>query len=337
MNTTHPSPTHTTPPRQNNVRRCLLLLLVLLVLAGCASVAPDDPARVRDDAAPPAPPTTTAPHATSTLPPPPTATPRPLVIHDIEAPIDWYVWQGYWRDGELEMGAKFNCGPAAVAMALRYASNNALQLTPEEVRDLIPHKQGKAEGMLPEDLLFALDHWEVPWRSLTRLEEIEQAITRNHVVLVSVRMSKISATDDAPPVWACAGEGVCEVVSGRYYTYEGQHAVIAKGMVQDSRTGQRYVVVYDPNVWGGNEHYYYQGNVQYPKGLNRLYPYEEFEAAFYAQRPKALEILATPWEPIAVPEAASVTSPASQPVQSQPFWCYQLGRDVGELGWCGEG
>jgi hypothetical protein len=319
--------------------RIVVVLLVLAFLTACNPTTSTPPPH--SDTAEQAtmtnrPTLQTARGADAHVPNPPTPTPQAPVVHDIQAPIDWYVWQGYWNDGELEPGAKFNCGPATVAMALRYGSNNALQLTPEEVRDTIPNKRDKQEGMLHTDLVVALDYWEMPWRKVTSMEEIEQAIARNHIVVASVRMSKIRRADESTPLQACASNGQCVDISGRYSNYEGQHAVVVKGLVEDSTTGQRYVVVYDPDVWGSNANYYYLGDGRFPKGLNRLYPYEEFRDALYAQRPKALEILATPWEPMEyIDPQSGVVIAAGKSVVSSPFWCPSQAGDVSNAVWCG--
>lgn len=309
-----------------------LIGLVLLLLTACSTLPPtqqSESERATHETTPPSP---THPQPT----PGPTSTHEPPVVHNIHAPIDWYVWQGYWQGGVLEPGAKFNCGPATIAMALRYGSNNALRLTPEEVRDTIPHKRGKQEGMYHTDLAIALDYWEMPWRKVSSLEEIEQAIAQNHIVVASVRMSKIRHADASAPIQVCGADGICTAISGRYSDYEGQHAVVVKGFVEDRTSGQRYVVVYDPDVWGGNATYYYMGDTRFPKGLDRLYPYKEFQDALYAQRPRALEILATPWEPIEyIDPQSGVVLAAEQDIISSPFWCAEQQGEVSHVEWCG--
>jgi hypothetical protein len=256
-------------------------------------------------------------------------------VHDIRAPIDWYVWQGYWRDGQLEAGAKFNCGPASVAMALRYSTNNALRLTPDQIRDLIPRVQGQYDkGTYPADLAVVLDRWQVPWREVTSMDEIAQAIAQNHIVIVPVDMDHISDGRVAPAVQACSQEQAsCIPISGRFNDYQGRHVVVAKGIVQDSQNGQKYVVVYDPNVWDGNTTYYYRNDSRYPRGLNRLYAYEEFERAFQSTTFHAIEVLATPWSPVELPDAAASTG-EPPPARSAPFWCYQAQGEVAHIHWC---
>lgn len=315
----------------------LVFLLIFVFLTACTPApAVHQPDSATTEQVTRQPTSSTADRVVATATNPPTTTAQPHVVHDIHAPIDWYVWQGYWNDDELEPGAKFNCGPATVAMALRYGSNNALQLTPEEVRDTIPNKRGKQEGMLHTDMVVALDYWEMPWRKVTSMEEIEQAIARDHIVVASVRMSKIRHADENPPLQACTPDQTCVAISGRYSSYEGQHAVVVKGFVEERATGQRYVVVYDPDVWGGNVNYYYLSDARFPKGLNRLYPYEEFRDALYARRPRALEILATPWEPIEyIDPQSGVVIAAERSVNSSPFWCSPQEGDVSNVGWCG--
>lgn len=313
----------------NALRSCLTRVLLVVLLIDLAMYATDQLAM----------PSSLEPAREATPVPPSAAsvgvaTPQMAVIHDIQAPIDWYVWQGYWNsDGQLEPGASYNCGPAAVAMALRYGSNNALHLTPEQVRDAIPRVRSQQKGTYPADLQVALSYWFIPWREVTSLEGILQAIAQDHIVLTSVDMDKVSPEYLGTSVQVCLPDERCLPISGRYYDYQGRHVVVAKGIVQDSRTGQRYVVVYDPNVWGWNRAYYYLDDQRFPKGLNRLYRYEEFEQAFRSTGFPAIEILATPWQPIAI---TLPTDAVVQPVDSVPFWCSQVKGDVAEPGWCQE-
>lgn len=256
----------------------------------------------------------------------PTPTPAP-VLHDIQAPFAWYIWQGYQRNGQFEPGAKFNCGPASVAMALRYGSNNMIQVSPEAVRDVIPHLAGTQKGIAIADLVMALDHWHMPTRYLQTLPEIEAAIARDHIVLVSLHMSAITPAQPDP---ASTANSLLPAISGRYYAFDQQHALVLKGIVQDRQTGRRYFVAYDPDVWAGNAAYYYRGDARYPKGLNRLYAYEDIVAAM--QPPhlfEAIELLATPAQPIPVPEPV-----LRDPVAVAPAWCYQTANDVADAVWC---
>jgi hypothetical protein len=249
------------------------------------------------------------------------------VVYDIQAPFAWYVWQGYQRDGQLEPGAKVNCGPATVAMALRYGSNNMIQVSPEEVRDMIPRRAGTLSGMVLVDLVTALDQWQVPTRRLRTLPEIAAAIANDHIVLINLHMSAIAPEQEEV---SSAPGALLPTITGRYYEYDQQHGLVLKGIVRDSQTGRRYFVVYDPNVWAGNPIYYYHGDARYPKGLNRLYAYDQLAAAM--QPPhffEAIEILATPAQPIPVAEPI-----LREPVTVTPAWCYQTPADVADLVWC---
>ncbi len=249
------------------------------------------------------------------------------VMHDIQAPFAWYVWQGYVRDGNLEPGAKFNCGPATVAMALRYGSNNLIQVSPEAVRDMIPRQAGMQSGMVLDDLLVALEQWQMPARRLHTLAEIESAIARDHIVLVNLHMSAIAPVQEAiAPVPGAP----LTTITGRYYAYDQQHGLVLKGLVRDSQTGRYYFVVYDPNVWAGNPVYYYYGDARYPRGLNRLYAYEEIASAM--QPPhffEAMEILASPAQPVPVAQPL-----LHDPVEVMAAWCYQTAADVADVVWC---
>lgn len=260
------------------------------------------------------------------------ATPAPEVLHDIQAPLDWYVWQGYWRAGRLEQGAAVNCGPAVVAMALRYSTNNALQLSPEQVRDTIPDLKGTRHGAVAKYIEQALDHWQVPSRRLSDLAAIEQAIAADHLVLVNIAIGAIRRGSDQSPVEAA---DLPTAISGRYYDYDQQHGIVLKGIIRDARSDTKYFVVYDPNVWGGNPRYYYDGQAQFPKGLNRLYAYTEVAQAM--QPPhffEAIEVLATPWAPVVVPDAPASPWPDAA---SHMRWCAGPDGDLATATVCDAG
>jgi hypothetical protein len=177
----------------------------------------------------------------------------------------------------------------------------------------------------------------MPWRNLSTPTEIVEAINRDHIVLLAVDMSKISR--DQHPVYACSSDDTCLQISGRYYDFEGRHAIVLKGIVQDSSTGRYYAVVYDPNVWGGNGNYYYLNDQRYPRGLNRLYLFDEVVRAFQATRTRAIEILATPSDPAAMPAADTPdtsTAPARPAIVSEPFWCVETPGEIGGAFWCQE-
>jgi hypothetical protein len=308
---------------------------------------------------------TALPTQTPTIAPVPTATARPRLtpttvplltptptetwtaIHDIQAPFDWYVWQGQLRpDKTLQFSAATNCGPSVVSMAVRYASNNTIRPTPEDVRTVIPRIRGTTDGTYPEDEIVALQHWQIPWRDIETLAEIEQAIAANHIVLISLDMVHISPGADLVEVSSCEDEtclqingqayaytNMTDIITGRYNPYTGRHAVVIKGVVIDD-DGKKYFVVYDPNVWtNGGTRYYYLGDERYPRGMNRLYAYDEVERGFVKSF-KAQEILATPWNPITSANAQSPETLQPIPTISHPFWCYQANSTHVQVRWC---
>ncbi|NJP05826.1 MAG: hypothetical protein HC837_09495 [Chloroflexaceae bacterium] len=314
--------------------RCMICWLLLL--AGCSTISgtvgdgaiPTHTVLPVATATPTANSAPVASHPTSTLATLPTPTetlfrPDQSMTHDIVAPLDWYTWQGYWRDGELEPASTVNCGPATVAMAVRYASHNQHQPTPEQVRDTIPELRGVQRGTYPRDMKVALDAWQVPWQSLTTPAQIIEAIGRDHIVLVPVDMRFIALEQDDPtnPIM-CSDAINCTTIGGRYYAFDGRHVVAAKGLIYDPQQDRYHVVVYDPNVWGGNPAYYYAGDGRFPKGINRLYVYEQFMQAFASTGFDAIEILATPWQPIVI-ENGELPAPVEPQIESQSFWCSQ--------------
>jgi hypothetical protein len=212
-------------------------------------------------------------------------------------------------------------------MALRYSSNNLIQVSPEGVRDMIPHLAGTDAKTFMRDRTAVFDTWGIPYRALHTLPEIEAAIANDHIVLVSINMAAIRP---APGTSDEASGSVLAEITGRYNDYDQQHAIVLKGIVQDTHTGQRYFVVYDPNVWEGNPKYYYHGNARLPKGLDRLYAYEDIATAM--QAPfffEAVEVLATPQAPIT--PAAPIVSKA---LEVGSAWCAAVPGDVAGVRWC---
>lgn len=263
---------------------------------------------------------TETPVPTGTPVPNPTPVGEIDIIHNVDVPFDWYMGQGYMYQGAFEPAAQTNCGPASVAMATRFTSGNTIQATPEQIRDLIPNRAGKNEGMYLSDELVAMEHFDLPHRKLS-FEQVEEALARGHIVQASVVMSEIEYNPGA--------NTFPERISGRYYKYESGHSIIIKGLVEESRTGQRFFIVYDPNVWHTNPKYFYGGDERYPKGRDRLYRYEQVEAAYI----EAVEYLATPDWPI-TPTPEMVESYTTSTPETATVWCPSAGSGLVDVFWC---
>lgn len=228
--------------------------------------------------------------------------------NDISVP-DWV----YQNQGNGDLSAANNCGPASVVMAVRYASNQYSTLRPETVR---PYGgMGTQRNTTLAELKTALLSYKVTSNEITSFSELEKAITeRNHIVIALVNMGAISTLSGdyqqvnqtgsykCPVPGHCSGEiepfssdvyrgysywvwnqnRPSDVESGRYNQYKGNHWLILKGEVW--HFGPRFIA-FDPNVFAGNLKYYYSDGS--PKGRNRSYSGEDILNGFLGQ---AIEI-----------------------------------------------
>ena len=194
-------------------------------------------------------------------------------------PFDYYVQQG---DNSPSQGV--NCGPASVAMALRYGSALAISPSPQHVRRVymgLGPSSGRAKDFTgPDDFTRALDFAGAEYREVSGAAGVWDAVHRYHTVILPARMRDVSRGED---VQLAAGGGCpdgkkayqysdkvyCytnsrDVVLGRYteFSYENGnwdgHIVLVNGVLTDTY-GQRYFYVYDPNVFGTSGAKYFCG------------------------------------------------------------------------------
>jgi hypothetical protein len=252
------------------------------------------------------------------------------VVHNINPAFDWYVQQG--------PGVK-DCGPASVAMLVRYASNNTSQPTPSQVRVKIS-KTGQVETS-GSDLSAALDKYKVGWTKLTSQAEIDQAILNDHPVMILLDAANINPGPDLVKVDKCAaGSKDCfklndglryqlkndytlplgwptRLVYGRYYPgAKIPHWILLKGIVNVDDV--KHYIAYDPDTFNGNPlEYFYSGiGSGREKGRDRVYKAAEIETAMNAKGWLAYGIQnspANPVQPTELPLTPHAAGQAEQP------------------------
>ncbi|MFH1098041.1 MAG: PEGA domain-containing protein [Candidatus Desantisbacteria bacterium] len=194
--------------------------------------------------------------------------------NDISVSFDWYYQQGGTGDYE-----KHNCGPACVSMAIKFSKKQDISV--EDVRKIIGYGSGGSGNTTVGDLKKALanDKWKVKYQIVNGLKGVKDAIANGHIVICPLNMGSISYRDTSNDP---------KENKGRYYEYSGGHFVVVKGISNDGK----WIIVYDPNVWGEypNEKYWYSN--KNPKGKDRYYDATEFSNALKTS--SIIEILDVP-------------------------------------------
>lgn len=209
---------------------------------------------------------------------------------------DWYRHQG-----APDSKCTKDCGPTSVAMAIQFATGKEVRI--EDIRKSMTDDRCVDTG--PNDWGRALnqDKWEVngeettgmsvKHREITGMEAVVRAVNDWHIVIVPVRMHII---DEGEDIYKSEddSEDDPKYYKNRYVNFSkppGDHVLVVKGISIEN--GGKWVIVYDPNVWGKSGKKYYYSNGE-PKGKNRYYDYDQFKDAFEALGNKAIEILETP-------------------------------------------
>ncbi len=199
------------------------------------------------------------------------ATPQP---GDYIASIDWYRYQGAPDAGAC---ARANCIPAVAAMAIQYAGQEDVPIT--EIRSFMSGANCRGGDL--SDVQRALKEWNVGYRVVNGMPAIKAAVTeRAHPVVVVFDTSLIEPGEDYQTSMSDV-----ELRTGRYYDYAAGHAATVTGFTPDGK----YVVVQDPYVFDDEGSYWYADNT--PKGLDRLYDYDEFAASVRVYGYVGLEIM----------------------------------------------
>ena len=197
------------------------------------------------------------------------------ISYEVPAPFEWYRYEGESDSGSC---ASVNCGPAVVAMAVQFAKNNQI-ISIKDIRSFISGTNCRFTNNT--DLEKALDNWWVNHTTITGMDAVRSAITdRGHIVIVPIIMSKIPAGSDNESTQLSDPSDHFN----RYNSYIDGHYVVVKGISQDGN----WVIVQDPNVWDGNNKYWYSDNTA--KGRGRYYDYQSFAIGFANNGNSAIEI-----------------------------------------------
>lgn len=191
---------------------------------------------------------------------------RPVLVH---APHDWYRYQGTADAGKGDPfdsapNQESNCGPACVAMCVRYATGRWVPIDEaggkENVR-VVMTGRNKNEGTDWPNVEKALKHFGAPYQWVYKTEGIKEALRRGHPVMAMVQCSQLEKAKSR------------ESKVGRYYDFQWGHLLMVRGMSKN----EDYFVCYDPQVFvAKKDHWTKSGE---PRGKDVLYPVNQFEAA----------------------------------------------------------
>ncbi len=204
---------------------------------------------------------------------------------------DWYRYQGEASSFDAWGNEGSNCGPASVAMAIKWVTG--LDLPVRDIRGYL----GENGVTTLDQLTRLLTHWGVRYRySIADAEDIKAVLARGNVALVGLSMSAISPGADFEGASASP-----QLRTGRYSDFAGLHWLLVKGTTPDGR----YFIVHDPNVWGRPDNHRYWYSDGSPKGKDRLYRVDEVNLGMllFSSHPgsRAVEVLGA----VAVPGSDS--------------------------------
>lgn len=198
----------------------------------------------------------------------------PVTATVIDVP---YRYQGE-EDGRDTDQKRHDCGQASVAMAVQYATGEIT--TVKAIHDYV----NVSGNTLLVHLQDALTHWHIDYVSVSQTADISAAIVSGDPVIAVIDM--VGITPGADCCYSTSTDPSQHF--GRYNVYTEGHWLVLKGISDDGG----WVVVNDPNVFGGSLYWYSDGT---PKGASRYYPYSEFATAFDAKNVDALRITTPPY------------------------------------------
>lgn len=179
---------------------------------------------------------------------------------EIQAEFDWYKTQFGTGLG--------NCGPAAAAMAVYWATG--ADVTVEEIRDDIG-EPNHSRAVSPDHLKTAIDGRGAPSRyiELGSMQDLHGIIDSGRIAILWIHTG-----------WLSPSEGdVTATRIGRYFEDECGHYIVLKGYTLDGR----YYITYDPipGGWYTNDQRYADGTML---GKDRYYPVSELWKSLKSRR-----------------------------------------------------
>lgn len=254
------------------------------------------------------------------------------IIHDIRTQYDWYVPQAitdgfpmnYYGDYSYTSGV--DCGPASIAMVLRYLSKGMVDPKPGDVRSRVPVLMNKRQITSTSDLVNMLGSYNInsvnvysPSSSLREI--IISSIINDQLIVAPIQANKISiglnleqiAAEPGADPPSCPNNKSCTNIDGimyaynnqtglnydlgRYYDFGGGHWIVIKGL--GTYNGEDYLIVYDPNSWIKNSKYWYEdagGDLSMLKGFDRWYKFDEVIDGIQANGASIIQIPYKPGE-----------------------------------------
>lgn len=179
---------------------------------------------------------------------------------------DWYRYQGE-EETDPPGNQSIRSGQACVTMAFQYLTEQKIPIS----RILAQGADHPDEVLDVQSVRTALDRWGVDYERLSDMDALWSAVRdRRRVALAQIDPSRIRRGTD----FNQAGSDPRRR-RGRYAADlpdDGRHWVVVRGVTEDGG----WVIVHDPFVLDRDQHWYAQ---DLPKGRNRYFRYEEFEAS----------------------------------------------------------
>ncbi len=192
------------------------------------------------------------------------------LLFDVFSPYEWYRYQGDRSSGSDCTSSNANCGPAAVAMAIKYAKHQDVAIS--KLRTDIGgncHSPIDSPAIDKELSAYSVGH-----KAITSFAEVKAAIKNGNPVIVLIHTYDFSHGLD----WLTALSPSNQ--NKDLYNYPGDHWLVLKGMSDD----EQWFIAYDPFVFN-KDIYYYQGvdakTRGQEKGYNRYYRASDISKNFW--------------------------------------------------------
>jgi hypothetical protein len=198
---------------------------------------------------------------------------------------------GYWYKTQFNTVTPSNCGPANIAMSVKWATGKDVSVY--DIRKSIGwngHGINNPEVIQRMVREFMADQNNNPYNGGTSIAEIKKALTnygvqfRAHTISDSEQLAEIIDRGNIAIVLFTAGDigrgdQAKHSFEGRYYTYRSGHYVVVKGRTKD----KNFFIVSDPmpSDWSANSFRYSDGTSQI--GRTRYYATQELVPSIYGE------------------------------------------------------
>jgi LysM repeat protein len=170
--------------------------------------------------------------------------------HSFEPEYDWYKTQ-------FATGVNGNCGPACVAMAIRWSKGEDIAVAKVRQEIGLPYGNG-AIDFSHMDRSFVKHGIRTASVTIGGIDDVKRIVDKGNIAIVAFNTRSLGKTQGSP----------ASNFAGRYYDDITGHYIIIKGYTLDGK----YIVAYDPmpSDWVSNETRYSDKTTML--GKNRYYP-----------------------------------------------------------------